>query len=112
MIHGAVQMVRDYVASHTTLELWWIAIGLAAQGLFSARFIVQLVATERSRRSVVPETFWYYSLIGGALLLAYAIHKRDPVFILGQAFGLVVYARNVYFLWAAAVPKVGDDLGR
>ena len=100
MMQGAVQMVRDYAASHTALELWWIAIGLAAQGLFSARFIVQLVATERSRRSVVPETFWYYSLVGGTLLLAYAVHKRDPVFILGQAFGLVVYARNVYFLWA------------
>lgn len=95
------QALAEFWASHSTFELWWIGVGLAAQGLFSARFLVQIVASERARRSVVPEAFWYLSLLGGALLLAYAVHRQDPVFILGQAFGLVVYLRNLYFLRVA-----------
>lgn len=96
-----IEGLRAFWAGHTTLELWWIAAGFAAQAMFSARFLVQIVASERARRSVVPEAFWYLSILGGTLLLAYAIHRQDPVFILGQAFGLVVYGRNVYFLRAA-----------
>lgn len=95
------EALAEFWASHSAFELWWIAVGFAAQGLFSARFLVQIVASERARRSVVPEAFWYLSLLGGALLLAYAIHRQDPVFILGQAFGLIVYLRNLYFLRVA-----------
>ena len=76
----------------------WLLLGFGAQGLFSGRFLVQWIASERRRRSVVPKAFWYLSLGGGAMLLAYAIHRRDPVFILGQAAGLVVYVRNL-MLW-------------
>jgi lipid-A-disaccharide synthase-like uncharacterized protein len=68
------------------------------QALFSARFIVQWLASERVRRSIVPRAFWYFSLAGGATLLAYAIHKRDPVFIAGQGLGLFVYLRNIYLI--------------
>lgn len=93
-----IEAFWEFWAGHTAFELWWIAAGLAAQGLFSARFLVQIVASERARRSVVPEAFWYLSILGGTLLLAYAIHRQDPVFILGQAFGLIVYGRNLYFL--------------
>ena len=93
-----IEGFRAFWAGHTTFELWWIAVGFAAQGLFSARFLVQILASERARRSVVPESFWYLSILGGTLLLAYAIHRQDPVFILGQAFGLIVYLRNLYFL--------------
>ena len=82
-----------------TTELVWIAIGLIAQFMFSMRFIVQWIASERARRSIVPETFWYFSFFGGLLLLAYAIYRLDPVFILGQAAGLVIYSRNIYFIW-------------
>lgn len=96
-----IEGLKQFWASHTAFELWWIAVGLAAQGLFSARFLVQIVASERARRSVVPEAFWYLSILGGTLLLAYAVHRQDPVFILGQAFGLVVYLRNLYFLRVA-----------
>ena len=92
------QALADFWSSHTSFELWWIAVGFLAQGLFSARFLVQIVASERARRSVVPAAFWTLSLLGGAMLFAYAIHRRDPVFILGQGFGLVVYLRNIYFL--------------
>ena len=82
-----------------TTELIWIAIGLIAQLLFSMRFLVQWIATEKARASIIPETFWYFSLFGGILLLAYACYRADPVFILGQATGLVIYSRNIYFIW-------------
>lgn len=76
----------------------WIVIGFVGQALFSARFIVQWLASERARRSLIPMAFWYFSLLGGAVLLSYAIHKRDPVFIVGQAAGLFVYLRNLYLI--------------
>jgi lipid-A-disaccharide synthase-like uncharacterized protein len=78
--------------------LAWIVIGFMGQALFSARFIVQWLASERVRRSIVPRAFWYFSLAGGATLLAYAVHKRDPVFIAGQGLGLFVYLRNIYLI--------------
>ena len=81
-----------------TIDYLWLGIGLLGQALFSARFLVQWIASERLRRSVVPTMFWYFSLAGGVTLLAYAIHRLDPVFILGQGAGLVVYARNLYFI--------------
>ena len=73
----------------------WLVLGLGAQALFSARFLVQWIVSERRRQSVIPRSFWYLSLAGSALLLIYAIHRRDPVFILGQAGGFVVYTRNL-----------------
>lgn len=76
----------------------WLAIGLAGQIAFGARFLVQWVASERRGRSVIPMAFWWLSLGGGVILLSYAIHRRDPVFILGQSFGLVVYARNIVLI--------------
>ena len=80
-------------------EIMWLTIGLLAQLMFSMRFIVQWIATERARASIVPATFWYFSLFGGVLLLAYACYRVDPVFVMGQAAGLVVYSRNLYFVW-------------
>lgn len=77
----------------------WLIIGFLGQALFSARFIIQWLASEKQRKSVVPLAFWYFSLFGGLVLLAYAIHRRDPVFILGQAFGAVIYLRNLYFIY-------------
>ena len=62
-------------------------------------FLGQWIATERARASIIPETFWYFSFAGGVLLFAYAIYRMDPVFILGQATGLVIYSRNIYFIW-------------
>jgi len=83
--------------SDTTL---WIVIGFLGQALFSARFFVQWLASERVKRSVIPTAFWYFSLAGGVTLLAYAIHRQDPVFIAGQGLGLVVYLRNLYLIRA------------
>jgi lipid-A-disaccharide synthase-like uncharacterized protein len=76
---------------------WWLALGFFAQALFTARFLVQWIASERAGRSVIPIAFWFFSIGGGALLLVYALYRRDPVFIAGQAFGVFVYARNLYF---------------
>jgi lipid-A-disaccharide synthase-like uncharacterized protein len=77
----------------------WLAIGFIGQGLFSGRFLVQWLTSERAGRSVIPLAFWYFSVAGGVTLLAYAIWRQDPVFIVGQAGGLVIYARNLYFIW-------------
>ncbi|MCP3977880.1 MAG: hypothetical protein GY716_00925 [bacterium] len=73
----------------------WIVLGFAGQLLFSCRFLVQWIASERRRRSVLPVAFWYFSLAGGVCLLAYAIHRADVVFIVGQAGGILMYARNL-----------------
>jgi lipid-A-disaccharide synthase-like uncharacterized protein len=80
------------------LDNYLLIIGFLGQGLFSARFLIQWIASERQRKSVVPLAFWYFSIGGGALLLIYAIMKKDPVFILGQAGGLIVYLRNLYLI--------------
>jgi lipid-A-disaccharide synthase-like uncharacterized protein len=80
-------------------DTWvWVIVGFVGQALFSMRFVVQWLASERLKRSIIPNAFWYFSLAGGATLLAYAIHKRDPVFIAGQGLGLFVYLRNLYLI--------------
>jgi lipid-A-disaccharide synthase-like uncharacterized protein len=76
----------------------WVALGFVAQAFFTMRFVVQWIASERARASVIPVAFWFFSIGGGALLLVYALYRRDPVFIAGQALGLLVYIRNVYFI--------------
>lgn len=96
-----MEAIHRFIQGTSEIELIWLVIGFAAQGLFSARFLVQLIATEKARKSLVPETFWYFSLVGGVMLLAYAVHRADPVIALGQLFGIVVYARNIWFLHTA-----------
>ena len=69
----------------------WLSLGFLGQLVFSMRFVVQWIASERRRESVIPVAFWYISLTGSAILFTYAVSRRDPVFILGQGFGAVVY---------------------
>jgi lipid-A-disaccharide synthase-like uncharacterized protein len=76
----------------------WIVIGFLGQTLFFMRFFMQWVASERAGRSVMPVSFWFFSLGGSAILLAYAIYKHDPVFIVGQSVGFFIYTRNLYFI--------------
>jgi lipid-A-disaccharide synthase-like uncharacterized protein len=76
----------------------WLAVGFLGQAIFSGRFFVQWLASERRKTSVIPVAFWWLSIAGGMTLLSYAIHRRDPVFIVGQAAGLVVYGRNLVLL--------------
>lgn len=77
----------------------WLVIGFCGQALFSMRFLIQWWASERQRRSVIPHAFWFFSLAGGVTLLSYAIYRQDPVFIVGQAGGLFIYSRNLYFIY-------------
>ena len=77
---------------------YWVAIGLAGQFFFTMRFVVQWIASERNKKSVVPESFWYFSIAGSLILLGYSVYRQDPVFILGQAFGTTVYLRNLHFI--------------
>jgi len=75
----------------------WYAVGFLGQAFFFSRFLVQWLASERAGRSVIPVSFWYLSLLGGATLFVYAIHLGDPVFIIGQSTGGFIYLRNLYF---------------
>ncbi len=77
---------------------WWVLLGFFAQAMFTMRFLVQWIASERAGRSVIPVAFWIFSVAGGLTLLAYALYRRDVVFIVGQAFGVFVYLRNLYFI--------------
>ena len=80
------------------VDPFWFVLGMVGQAVFFSRFLVQWIASERQGRSYVPLSFWWLSLAGSMLLLAYAIHRTDPVFVLGQAFGWVVYARNLVLI--------------
>ena len=93
--------------SFASSETVWLCIGFIGQALFSARFFVQWLASERQRQSVVPTAFWYFSLAGGVVLLSYALWRADPIFIIGQATGLLIYGRNLYFVSNAARPDAG-----
>jgi lipid-A-disaccharide synthase-like uncharacterized protein len=90
-------------------ETIWLGVGFTGQALFSMRFLVQWLYSEKAKRSVIPVQFWYFSVAGGLTLLAYAIYKRDPVFIVGQASGLFVYARNLYWVRQADEPPATLD---
>ncbi|OGT45253.1 MAG: hypothetical protein A3E83_08270 [Gammaproteobacteria bacterium RIFCSPHIGHO2_12_FULL_41_20] len=84
----------------TASQIIWLCIGFSGQLLFSLRFLIQWLQTERQRKSVVPVAFWYFSIFGSLSLLIYAIHLRDPVIISGQLFGFIVYIRNLYFIYS------------
>jgi len=100
MLVNLSHTVGDYFYNVFFMKLnWYVLIGVAGQALFSMRFIVQWIATERARKSVFPTAFWFFSIGGGLLSFAYALTIRDPVFILGQGFGVFVYARNLYFVY-------------
>jgi len=83
----------------------WVILGILGQIFFTARFLTQWIASERAGRSVVPLSFWFFSIGGGLMLLAYALYRRDPVFILGQAFGLFIYVRNLMLIRKGKVEK-------
>jgi lipid-A-disaccharide synthase-like uncharacterized protein len=92
---GRVSRVFRVLNVTSSAGVAWVIVGLAAQGTFAGRFLVQWIVSERSRRSVIPEAFWWLSLAGGAILFAYFIWRRDVVGVLGQCSGVVIYARNL-----------------
>ncbi|MGL5122643.1 MAG: lipid-A-disaccharide synthase N-terminal domain-containing protein [Fusobacteriaceae bacterium] len=76
----------------------YLIIGFIGQVLFSMRFIIQWIASEKAKKSVIPFSFWVFSLFGSVLLLIYALYKKDPVFIIGQAPNVFIYSRNIYLI--------------
>ena len=80
--------------------MWWLLVGFGGQGLFMLRFVIQWLHSERQRKSVIPVSFWYFSLAGALVLLAYSVHRRDPVFIAGQLLGVAIYLRNLVLIRA------------
>ncbi len=93
-----VQAAQQYLDKTSSGDLIWLCIGLLGQCLFMMRFIVQWIHSERHQKSRIPVSFWYLSLIGGLTVLAYGIHKLEPVIILGQLPGTFVYARNLILI--------------
>jgi lipid-A-disaccharide synthase-like uncharacterized protein len=81
----------------TSVDLW-VVIGFMGQFMFTMRFVVQWLASEKEQKSVIPFSFWIFSIFGGAIVFMYALHKQDPVFIVGQGAGLFIYFRNLYFV--------------
>jgi lipid-A-disaccharide synthase-like uncharacterized protein len=79
-------------------EGWWLLIGFGGQALFMARFVLQWLTSEREQRSVIPVSFWYLSILGALVLLAYAVHRGDPVFVVGQVLGVGIYLRNLQLI--------------
>ncbi len=98
-------------AEMSTGEIIALVVGFTGQALFSARFLVQWIASEREKRSVVPVAFWYFSIAGGLTLFGYALYRMDPVFILGQGMGVFIYLRNLHLIrkeHAALLPEAND----
>jgi lipid-A-disaccharide synthase-like uncharacterized protein len=93
-----IETLLEILHVNSRTEAIWVLIGLIGQLLFTARFLVQWISSERARRSIIPMAFWYFSIGGGLILLSYAIYRRDPVFILGQSMGLVIYLRNIWLI--------------
>jgi lipid-A-disaccharide synthase-like uncharacterized protein len=99
MLIDLSRMIGSYLQDVFVNNLdWWVVVGLVAQVFFTARFVVQWIASERAGRSVIPVAFWLLSVVGGVTLLVYALYRKDPVFIAGQSFGVFVYMRNLYFV--------------
>lgn len=94
-----MQSLLEFFHVDSQLELLWVMVGLFGQLMFSGRFIVQWIASERVKKSVVPVAFWYFSMAGGLVLLSYAIYRMDPVFILGQSLGVIIYSRNLWLIY-------------
>lgn len=84
--------------SELTSEQIWLGIGFFGQAMFFGRFFVQWLASEKAKKSVIPNSFWYFSIVGGVIVLVYSIYRKDPVFIAGQSIGVFIYLRNLYFI--------------
>lgn len=95
-----------------TFFMGWKLFGLIGQLLFGMRFVVQWFVSERQKDSIIPLSFWYFSLAGGIVLFFYALHIQDIVFIIGQGLGLIIYSRNLYLIRALKQKGVkAPDLG-
>ena len=88
----------EFIFNLSNVEIFFLSIGFVGQGLFASRFIIQWIFSEKKGESYIPVIFWYLSIFGGLGLLTYAIFRKDPVIILGQSFGILIYLRNLYLI--------------
>jgi lipid-A-disaccharide synthase-like uncharacterized protein len=84
---------------NANVEILWLILGFLGQFFFFLRFFFQWLVSEKRKESIIPVSFWYFSIFGGVLLLIYSVYRRDPVFIVGQSLGVLIYARNLYFVY-------------
>ena len=93
------EIVSSYASQHPAFKIdFWIIMGFIGQAMFTMRFLVQWIESEKKKTSLIPVSFWYFSLAGGLVLLFYAIHRQDPVFILAYLPGNFIYFRNLYLI--------------
>jgi len=97
--YANIEHIKHLRSNNSTIDNIWQIVGLFGQILFSMRFILQWIVSEKKKKSIIPVSFWYFSMFGSVTLLSYAIYQQDPVFILGQSFGMIVYLRNLYFIF-------------
>jgi lipid-A-disaccharide synthase-like uncharacterized protein len=97
-----MQLIMSILGTDNARDTVWVLVGLFGQLMFTARFLVQWIASERAGMSVVPVAFWYFSLVGGAIVLAYGLHKWEPVIIVGQLPGVLIYSRNLWLIRKAS----------
>ena len=89
----------NFLLSLNKIEIMFLAIGFFGQAIFASRFIIQWIYSEKKGRSSIPIIFWYLSVIGGLTLLVYAVYRKDPVIIMGQSFGVLIYIRNLVLIY-------------
>jgi lipid-A-disaccharide synthase-like uncharacterized protein len=111
MIISIGHAISDYIYDVFVLKFdFWLAFGIVAQLLFTARFLVQWLVSEREGQSVMPLSFWYFSMAGGAMTLVYGIVRREPIIIMGQALAVIIYVRNLMLIFRnRARAKAGRD---
>jgi lipid-A-disaccharide synthase-like uncharacterized protein len=103
MLHSVVEFFKSAVMDQIVGDPFWATIALVGQFTFAARFILQWLVSEYKKRSHVPISFWYISIVGSLILLAYSIHIKNPVFMLGFSLNSVIYVRNLHLIY-----KYGD----
>lgn len=100
---------KSWFGNLDTNEILWVVFGFAGQGCFMMRFVYQWYVSERKGRVVIPLPFWYFSVMGGIMLLIYATHRRDPVFMIAQGLGITIYLRNLMLIYRPRDRSCSDD---
>ncbi|MEW6377533.1 MAG: lipid-A-disaccharide synthase N-terminal domain-containing protein [Thermodesulfobacteriota bacterium] len=101
--------LRDLSLKYPKFQLdFWVVFGFVGQIMFTMRFVVQWIASEKKKESVIPVTFWYFSLAGGLILLSYAIRRMDPVFIVAYLLNPIIYSRNLYFIYRKKIKTLKE----
>jgi lipid-A-disaccharide synthase-like uncharacterized protein len=93
-----IQNLITHLTSLQKTELIWLFIGFVGQFVFFLRFVVQWLASEKAKKSIIPESFWYLSLVGSAVVFSYAVYRKDPVFILAFSLNIFIYVRNLMLI--------------